>query len=76
VTRERIGVSETTVAVIVALARTAICAYRAATQSIVHDEALAFLTFLKGSWHDLYFQYNVNNHLLFSVLAKLCITLF
>ena len=68
--RERI------VAIALILARTAVCAYRAATQSIVHDEAFSFNLFLNHSWHDVYFHYNAANHVLFSLLAKLSMTLF
>jgi 4-amino-4-deoxy-L-arabinose transferase-like glycosyltransferase len=68
--RERI------VAIGLVLARTAVCAYRAATQSIVHDEAFSFNLFLSHSWHDIYFHYNAANHVLFSLLAKLSMTLF
>jgi 4-amino-4-deoxy-L-arabinose transferase-like glycosyltransferase len=67
---------ERTAAVSLALARTAVCAYRAATQSIVHDEAFSFNLFLSHSWHDAYFQYNAANHVLFSLLAKLSMALF
>ena len=50
--------------------RTALCAYRAATQSFVLDEAFTFNNFVGGSWRDLYFQYDANNHLLFSMVRE------
>lgn len=59
-----------------AVAHTLVCAYRARIQSLTHDEAFAFSNFLNVSWHDLYFRYEPNNHLLFSILAKLSMTLF
>ena len=58
------------------LLRTAVCAYRAATQSIVHDEAFTFSSFIAGSWRDLYFHYNANNHVLYSIAAKLSLVAF
>src|SRR5579863_2471210 len=58
------------------LARTAWCAWSAATQSLVHDEAQTFNTFLSGSWHDAYFLYTSNNHVLFSLLAKASLSVF
>ncbi len=58
-----------------ALIRTALCAWRAATQSFVLDEAFTYHNFTAGSWHDLYFRYDANNHLLYSLLSKLSMTL-
>jgi len=59
-----------------ALARTAFCLYRAAHQSIVLDEAYTYNRFLSGSWADVYWVYKTNNHVLYSILAKLSIHLF
>jgi 4-amino-4-deoxy-L-arabinose transferase-like glycosyltransferase len=59
-----------------ALIRTAVCAYRAATQSFVADEAFTFNNFVAGTWRDLYFQYDANNHLLFSILSKISMSIF
>jgi hypothetical protein len=70
------GRSERAAAIAIASIRTALCAYRAATQSFVSDEAFTFNTFLAGSWRDLYFQYDANNHLLYSIFSKVSITLF
>ncbi len=63
-------------AIAFALARTGLCAYRAATQSVVHDEAFTYLAFLHGSWHTVYFEFNANNHVLLSILTKLSIGIF
>jgi hypothetical protein len=52
---------------------TGVCAYRAATQSVVHDEAFTFLSFLNGSWRTLYFEFNANNRVLYSILTKVTI---
>jgi uncharacterized membrane protein len=67
---------ERAAAIVLALARTGVCAYRAATQSFVGDEAFTFNQFIAGSWRDLYFQYDANNHLLFSILSKLSMAIF
>src|ERR1700685_4340758 len=68
--------SERAAAIALVSIRTAVCAYRAATQSFVADEAFTFNTFVAGSWRDLYFQYEANNHLLFSLLSKLSLSIF
>jgi hypothetical protein len=57
------------------LARALLCFWRAAHQSIVLDEAYTFNRYLQ-SWHDVYWLYETNNHVLFSILAKLSIRLF
>jgi hypothetical protein len=67
---------ERVIAIALILARTALCAYRAATQSFVHDEAFSYNLFLSHSWRDLYRNYDATNHVLFSLLAKLSIKLF
>lgn len=67
---------ERVIAIALVLARTALCAYRAATQSVVHDEAFSFNLFLSHRWRDIYFNYDAANHVLFSLLAKLSIKLF
>lgn len=66
---------ETWLALAFILARTALCFYRASHQSIVLDEAYTFNRYLQ-SWHDVYWLYETNNHVLFSILAKLSIRLF
>jgi 4-amino-4-deoxy-L-arabinose transferase-like glycosyltransferase len=67
---------ERVIAIALVMARTAVCAYRAATQSFVHDEAFSYNLFLSHSWRDLYRNYDATNHVLFSLLAKLSIKLF
>ena len=67
---------ERVIAIALVLARTAVCAYRAATQSFVHDEAFSFNLFLSHRWRDIYFNHDAANHVLFSLLAKLSMTLF
>ena len=52
---------------IVALSRLGLCAYRAATQSITHDEAFTYLQFVSGPWSNLFSNYDANNHVLTSV---------
>jgi len=47
------------------------CAYRAYTQSITYDEACTYLEFVRGSWWNAVTQYSANNHVLFTLLAKL-----
>jgi hypothetical protein len=64
---------ELSAAIALALARTVFCAYRAATQSIVHDEAFTFHRFVSGPWENIYSLFDANNHILYSILAKLSI---
>ena len=65
---ERIGV------LLFALARTAFCCYRAATQSITIDEASTYLNYVQH-WADVWNNYDPNNHVLFSLLAQVCVRL-
>lgn len=67
---ERIGVA------IFALARTIVCGYRAAHQSITVDEATTYLNYVRGPWANVWGPYDPNNHVLFSILAKICQQLF
>jgi hypothetical protein len=67
---------ERAIAIPLIVVRTAVCAYRAATQSVVIDEAFSFNLFLSHSWHDIYFHYDAANHLLYSLLAKFSMMLF
>jgi len=53
-----------------ALARTAFCAYRAAAQSFTTDEAFSYNEFISGPWARIYGRYDANNHVLYSILAK------
>jgi hypothetical protein len=50
--------------------------YRAATQSIVGDEALTFHWFLRGGWIDVFQKFDANNHVLYSALAKASVSVF
>ena len=52
------------------------CAWRAAHQSIIHDEAFSFLYFIDGPWSSLWSPYQAANHVLYSFLAKLSVALF
>jgi len=61
---------ETRAACLFGLARTGLCAYRAAAQSITVDEAFSYNSFISGPWSRLYDHYDANNHLLYSALAK------
>src|SRR5262245_6029590 len=45
--------------------------YRAATQSITYDEACTYLEFVSGPLGRAFTTYTANNHILFTVLAKL-----
>jgi hypothetical protein len=46
-------------------------AYRAATQSIVCDEALTYHWYVSQSWSALTDRFDANNHVLFTLLSKL-----
>jgi hypothetical protein len=50
--------------------------YRAATQSIVHDEALSWQFYLSGPVSAIFQTYTANNHFLATILFRLSITLF
>ena len=50
--------------------------YRAATQSIVHDEALTWQFYLSGSAAAIFHSFTANNHFLATVLFKISSTLF
>jgi hypothetical protein len=63
-------------ALAVALLRTAFCAYRAATQSIVHDEAFTYLNFVDGPWSKTWELFDANNHILHTLLVKLSVLAF
>ena len=70
----RIAISlEGWAALLFALARTGVCAYRAATQSVVHDEALTYVGYVSGPWSNVYAPYFSNNHILFTILSRLSI---
>jgi hypothetical protein len=50
--------------------------YRAATQSIVHDEALTWQWYLSGPASAIFQTYTANNHFLATVLFRISTTLF
>lgn len=50
--------------------------YRAATQSIVHDEALTWEFYLAGPASNIFHYYDANNHFLATVLFRISTTLF
>jgi hypothetical protein len=59
-----------------AAARTALCTWRAAHQSITIDEAHTFNFYVAGPWSNYYAQYIAHNHVLFSLLARFSVALF
>ncbi len=63
-------------AVLFALSRTALCGYRAARQSFTVDESTTFLVYVRGPWERIYQNYDPNNHILYSAVAKLFIRAF
>jgi hypothetical protein len=50
--------------------------YRAATQSITYDEAFTYFKYLLGPFSRVWTQYQADNHVLFTVLARTAIALF
>jgi len=68
--------TERAAAIAFALARLLFCVYRAAEQSITIDEAYTYERFLSGGWGAIYGKYDANNHVLYSILAKLSIQTF
>jgi hypothetical protein len=54
----------------------AVNVYRAWTQSIVHDEAYTYELFLDAPASALFERYDPNHHILYTLLAKLCVVLF
>lgn len=62
--------------VVVTAAVAGLLVYRAATQSITYDEACTYLQFMTGSWRQAWTDYTANNHVLFTLLAKLSTTVF
>ena len=50
--------------------------YRAATQSIVHDEALTWQFYLSGPASSIFQHYEANNHFLATILFRISTTLF
>jgi hypothetical protein len=62
--------------ILLALARLALCAYRASHQSIVIDEAFTFNHFVDGPWSSIYSRLDANYHVLYSILAKASVRAF
>src|SRR5580700_3452795 len=54
----------------------AVCAYRAITQSIVHDEALTYQLYLAGPAARIFDFFDANHHFLNTLLMKLSVSLF
>ena len=50
--------------------------YRAAKQSIAHDEGLTYQWFLRGPFSDVWTKYNANNHILHTYLCRISIGIF
>ncbi|HEX5323916.1 MAG TPA: hypothetical protein VFW40_09030 [Capsulimonadaceae bacterium] len=65
--QERIAV------LVFALARTLLCGYRAATQSITVDEATTYLNYVREHLANVWANYDPNNHVLYSILAQLSV---
>jgi hypothetical protein len=59
-----------------AAARTILCGYRAATQSITVDEATTYLNYVREQWANVWTNYDPNNHILYSILAQLSVRAF
>jgi hypothetical protein len=66
---------ESIFAVVCALARFAVCCYRAVHQAIVVDEATTYNKFVSGPWRKLFGRYDANNHTLSSIFIKASVTL-
>ncbi len=67
---------ERLLAILLALARLVLCAYRASHQSIVIDEAFTFNHFVDGPWSNIYSSPDANYHVLYSILAQLSVRAF
>ncbi|HSW50303.1 MAG TPA: hypothetical protein VLH09_09025, partial [Bryobacteraceae bacterium] len=63
------------IAVLLLLVLLTVNVYRAATQSIVHDEAFSWDLFLSGPWPQLLNSYQTSHHVLHTVLCKISIQL-
>lgn len=49
----------------------AINIYRAATQSVTHDEALTYELFAAEPWSTVFHSYDANHHVLYTILCKI-----
>ena len=65
---------ESIFAILCALARLAVCCWRAVHQSIIVDEATTYNKFVSGPWRQLFGRYDANNHTLSSIMIKLSVT--
>ncbi len=54
----------------------AVCVYRAATQSFVHDEALTFRLYIAGPAEAIFESYDPNHHFLNTLLMRLSASIF
>ncbi|MEW6742104.1 MAG: hypothetical protein AB1486_05040 [Planctomycetota bacterium] len=50
--------------------------YRAASQSITHDEASAYLAYGAGPWSHLFERFRPDNHVLYTVLSRISVAVF
>jgi MFS family permease len=50
--------------------------YRARTQSFTADEALTYNNFVSGPWRAVWVEYDANNHVLNTLLARLSVAVF
>ncbi len=50
--------------------------YRARTQSFTADEALTYNNFVSGSWRAVWVDYDANNHVLNTLLARFSVAVF
>jgi hypothetical protein len=66
---------ESILAIACAIARFAVCCYRAVNQAIIVDEATTYNKFVSGPWRKLFGRYDANNHTLSSVFIKASATL-
>ncbi|RKY18968.1 MAG: hypothetical protein DRQ55_11895 [Planctomycetota bacterium] len=64
------------IAVVLGLGLAVTQTYRAATQSITHDEALTYLRYLSQPWETVFSSYSANHHLLFTYVSKLSVDVF
>lgn len=60
----------------VVVARFALCFFRAATQSLTHDEAFTYLQFASGPWENWHGPFDANNHVLYTLLERLSVVIF
>jgi hypothetical protein len=63
-------------ALLILAALLGVTTYRAVTQSITHDEAVTLRDFVAGPFLGLFRHYDANNHVLYSLLARVSISLF